>query len=88
MTSIIYETENGVFYFDKTESVECLNQYLSSHKLEDAAKILEFISNSQDDPIRLPDNFDWFGYIAMYLTNEGKGSVNCKICQVSFIFRA
>jgi len=78
MPSITYETENAVFYFDKTDTISRLNRYLSDHKIDEAVKTMNFVSNSPGDPIRIPDDYDHFGHIALDLIGKGKGLVQCR----------
>ncbi len=84
MTSILFQTENAIFEFDLTEVKESLNQYISEHNVDEAIQILDLISSSSDDPIKIPQEYDYFGYIALDLISKGKGSVTCKTCKKTY----
>lgn len=84
MTSVIFEVENATFEFDRNEVRELLNRYISEHKVDEAIQILDFISISSDSPIETPKVYDYFGYIALDLMGEGKGSARCKTCNQTY----
>lgn len=81
---ITYESENGVFEFDLSDVEDRLTHYASEHNIEDAAEILKFISSSPEDPVKIPEKYDYFGYIALDLLESGKGSVTCLPCDKNY----
>ena len=84
MTLVLFQTKNAVFEFDLTEVKERLNHYISEHNIDEAIQILDLISSSSDDPIKIPEEYDYFGFIALDLISEGIGSVNCKTCNKTY----
>ncbi len=84
MTSVLFQTKNSAFEFDLAEVKKRLNQYISEHNVEEAIQILGLISSSSDDPIKIPEEYDYFGYIALDLISKGKGSVTCKTCNKTY----
>ena len=81
---ITYETENGVFEFDLIDVEDCLRQLAYQHNVKDAAEILEFISSSPEDPIKLPEKYDYYSFITLDLLEAGKGLVTCKLCNKTY----
>ena len=81
---ITYETENAVFGFDQNDVEDRLNQLASQHNIDDAAEILKHIKSSSQDPVKIPEKYGYFGYIALDLLEAGKGSVTCKPCHKTY----
>ncbi len=84
MTLVLFQTKNAVFEFDLTEVKERLNRYISEHNVDEAIQILGLISSSFDDPIKIPEEYDYFGFIALDLISEGIGSVKCRTCSKTY----
>ncbi len=84
MTLVLFQTKNAVFEFDIAEVKERLNHYISEHNIDEAIQILDLITSSFDNPIKIPDEYDYFGFIALDLISEGIGSVNCKTCNKTY----
>ncbi len=84
MAKVRYETDDAIFEFDLLKVVERLNYYAAEHKVDEAAQLLDFIAESSDDSINIPEKYDYFGYIALALLSKGEGSVVCKTCKKAY----
>ena len=84
MSTVTYETENGIFHFDLSDVNERLNQYVSEHNVDDASNLLDLLKSSSGDTITIPEEEDYFGYIALNLINDEKGTVKCKTCNKAY----
>ncbi len=84
MKTVVYTTENGVFEFNLQDAIDRLHFYASEYKVDDPIEILDFLKQSREDPINIPPEKDYFGYIILDLLKERKGSVFCKTCQTSY----
>jgi hypothetical protein len=78
MSIIVYETETATFTFERDEITQILNR--SKNRTQETDDLLNLISSSTDDPIKIPAECECFVSIALDLLNEGKGSVFCKPC--------
>ena len=78
MDTLVHETETATFSFELDEITEILNR--SKNKTQERDELLNFISSSTKDPIKIPEECDYFASIALDLVNEGKGLVFCKPC--------
>ena len=81
MTAVIYETENARFEFSLIDATNRLDYYVSKHNVDEASDLFHFLSFCLDDPIRVPEERTYFGFIALDLLDEGKGTATCKICR-------
>jgi hypothetical protein len=83
MRDVIYETENAIFKFRFHDALEIIRHRAEREDVDDAFKLLEFFTASSTLPtIRItPEGQDYFGYIALDLLGQNKGSVTCKSCQ-------
>ena len=85
MTKVIYETQNAVFVIDYADATDTLKTYALEHKVDEAIELLKFIELSTKDPIVLPKEKDYFGFVILDLINKkGKGSVTCKLCNKTY----
>jgi hypothetical protein len=85
MTTVIYETDKGIFEFDLTDMIERLSVYVSQHRVNEANNLLDFLTSSPPDSIKIPKGkSELFGYIALDLLSQSKGSAYCKLCQKSY----
>ena len=82
MSTVMYENENATFNFGLDEITEILNR--SKNRTQEHDELLNFLSSSTDDPIKVPEECDYFASIALDLLNEGKGSVICKPCSKTY----
>jgi len=78
MDILIYETETATFSFKLDEITEVLNR--SKNRTQESDDLLNFLSSSSEDPIRIPEECGYFASIALDLISEGKGSAFCKLC--------
>lgn len=84
MAIVRYETDDTIFEFDLLKVMESLNYYATEHKVDEAAQLLDFIAESSDESMKIPEKYDYLGYIALDLLSKGKGSVMCKTCNKSY----
>ena len=82
MHTVIFETQNAIFYFDVPDAVSSLKYYAIEHKVSEAAKLLLSIESSSSESIKISS--DYFGYIVLDLLGKGKGSIFCKACQKTY----
>ena len=83
MHTTIFETQNGLFYFDVPDAINSLKYYAIEHKVSEAAKLLLSIESSSSESIKISSHY--FGFIVLDLLGKGKGSVYCKICQKTYL---
>lgn len=86
MRNVIYETENSIFKFLLPDVINRLTFYSTKHNVSEATELLNLISSSPDDPVRIPEKNNYFRFVCLYLVDQGKGSVICKICRKSYKF--
>jgi len=84
MITVLFETDTAIFKFDLTDVQERLRHYVSKHNVVEAAQQLEFLSVRTEKSIIVPDEYQYFGYIALDLINSGKGLVICKPCNTTY----
>ena len=84
MAKVRYESDDTIFEFDLLEVMEGLNYYATEHKVDEAAQLLDFIAESSDNSINIPEKYDYFGYIALDLLSKGEGLVMCKTCNKTY----
>ena len=83
MHTVIFETENGTFYFNVPDVITSLKYYAIEHKVSEAAKLLLPIESSSSESIKISSHY--FGYIVLDLLGKGKGSIFCKSCQNTYL---
>ena len=84
MAKVSYETDDALFEFDLVEAIETLNHYASEYKDDEAAQLLDFIAESPDESVTVPEKYDYFGYIALDLLSQEQGSIKCKLCSKTY----
>ena len=84
MANVRYETDDAVFVFNLLKVVERLDYYATEHKVDEAAQLLDFIAESSEECINIPEKYDYFGYISLDLLSNGEGSVICKTCNKTY----
>jgi len=82
MDILIYETDTATFSFERDEITQLLNR--SKNRSQERDDLLNFISSSTEDPIKIPEECYCFPSLALDLVNEGKGSVTCKPCSKTY----
>ncbi len=80
MRIIVFKTENAVFKFYRKDVLGHLINLTTENSVDEAARLLELISTASGETILIPNEHDYFGYIALDLIDAGKGSVTCKVC--------
>ena len=83
MHTVIFETQNAIFYFDDSDAISILKYYAIEHKVSEAAKLLLSIESSSSESIKISS--EYFGYIVLDLLGKGKGSIFCKACEKSYL---
>ena len=84
MRTVMYETERAVFKFNLPDVEDRLRHYANNHNVDDASRLLTFLSNKSSESIEIPKDSQYFGYIILDLLNAGKGSVTCKLCNRTY----
>ena len=83
MNTVIFETQNAIFYFDASDAISILKYYAIDHNVSEAAKLLLSIESSSSESTKISS--DYFGYIVLDMFGKGKGSVFCKPCQKTYL---
>jgi hypothetical protein len=83
MPTVIFETQNAIFYFDVPDAISSLTYYAIEHKVSEAGKLLRSIESSSSESIKISSHY--FGYIVLDLLGKGKGTVFCKPCQKTYL---
>jgi len=80
MATVYHETENAILYFDLRDVRQYLEYHASEYEFDEDTTLMSFLSSQAQESIKIPDEYGYFGYIAMELIRGSKGSVYCKIC--------
>ena len=80
MATIYHETENAILYFYLRDVREYLDYHAPEYEVDQVTTLMSFLSSQAQESIKIPDEYGYFGYIAMDLIGGSKGSVYCKIC--------
>jgi len=80
MNIVIFKTENAVFEFYRKDVKEHLINLTAENSVDEAVRLLKLILTASGETILIPNQHDYFGYIALELIDAGKGSVTCKVC--------
>jgi hypothetical protein len=80
MNTVIFNSENAAFKFDKKEVKERLICKQSEYDSDEVSQLLKLISTDGDETILNPHDHDYFGYVVLDLINAGIGIVTCNIC--------
>ncbi|MFX0199504.1 MAG: hypothetical protein ACFFCW_25560 [Candidatus Hodarchaeota archaeon] len=85
MATVIHETENAIFQFDLADTIKCLSAYAIQGGVNEANDLLDFLTSSPTDPVRIPEGrSELFGYVTLDLLSQRKGSAYCKLCQKTY----
>ena len=84
MRQVIYETETAIFRFDRPHVIEYLKKRVSEHPIDDVIKLIDFITSTPGETIKIPEKFEYFGYFVLTLIEENKGSIICKTCSETY----
>ena len=82
MSTVRYETDDAIFYFDLEDVEQILKHLLSENNIPEAVKLLRTISSNPADLI--PVTSSYFQFITLDLLNEEKGSVLCSACRKTY----
>ncbi len=85
MRRVIYETETAIFQFDRTHVMEHLKNRISKRPIDDVIQLIDFITSTPGETIKIPDEYDYFGYVVLTLIEENKGSIVCKTCNETYM---
>jgi hypothetical protein len=80
MNTVIFNSENAVFKFDKKELKERLFCKQSEYDPDEITQLLELISTDSDETILSSVGHHYFGFVVLDSIRGGKGSILCKIC--------
>jgi hypothetical protein len=80
MRNIVFKTENAVFKFYRKDVKEHLINLTAENNADEAVRLLKLILNASGETILIPNQHDYFGYIALDFIDAGKGTVTCKVC--------
>jgi hypothetical protein len=80
MKTVIFNTENAVFKFNKKEVRDHLFGKGSEYAPDEVPQLLELISTDSDETILNMDDNNYFGYVAMEFIGFRKGEATCKLC--------
>jgi hypothetical protein len=84
MRTVIYEIETAIFLLDRTLVMKHLKKQLAERPIDDVIKLIDFITTTPGETIKIPDEYDYFGYIVLTLIEENKGSITCKTCEQTY----
>jgi len=84
MRTIVFKTENAVFEFSRKDVLQHLNLLATEHDGDETVRLLKLISTASGETILIPNEHDYFGYVALDLIGAGKGSVACAACGKSY----
>jgi hypothetical protein len=80
MKTVIFNTENAVFKFDKKEVGDHLIGKNTKYALDGVSQLLKLISTDSDETILNSDAHSYFGFVALDFIGSGRGTAICKIC--------
>jgi len=84
MNTVIFNSENAVFKFDKKEVKERLICKQSEYDPDEITQLLEFFSTDANEILLNPDDHQYFGYVVLDLMGAGIGTATCDICGKSY----
>jgi hypothetical protein len=84
MTTVTYQTENGIFRFTVEEVREHIDPHEPQSDESDVAALLYSLSSASGDSITIPSEPGLFPYIALNLIRDSKGAAYCKICDKTY----
>ena len=78
MQTVVFETDNAIFYFGSSDAI-CHLKYYSEQKVREAIELLETISSSSSEVINIES--DYFAFVVLDLIRAGKGHAYCRACK-------
>ena len=84
MSKITYQTDEAIFEFDLPPAIEKLEHYSTEHNVDEARELINFIAESSEKSITIPEKYDYFSYVALDLLDQKNGSIKCKSCNKTY----
>ena len=84
MNTVIFNSENAAFKFDKKEVKERLICKQSEYDPDEITQLLELFSTDASETFLNSDDHHYFGHVAADLIGAGLGTVTCKICKKTY----
>ena len=81
MKTVIFNTENAAFKFDKKEVRDYLIGKKTKYAPDGVSQLLKLISTDIDETILISDDHYYFGFVAIDLIGKGMGAVTCNSCE-------
>ena len=82
MSTVRYENDDAIFYFDVRDVERILKQIISEHDVPGAVRLLETIASHPADLI--PIRSSYFPLIILDLLKESRGTIQCKACRRTY----
>jgi len=79
--TVIYETSTSIFRLNQSDVINRLKVHSKEYNVSQATELLSLITTSSEDPVMIPEKNNYFRYICLYLVDQGKGNLICKICR-------
>ena len=64
--------------------MEHLKKRVSERSIDDVIKLIDFITSTPGETIKIPEKYNYFGYVVLTLIEENKGSITCKTCNETY----
>ena len=80
MKTVIFNTENVLFKFDKKEIIDHMISPKSGYDSYEVSQLLKLISTNSGEIILSSFGHHYFGHVAVNLIGSGRGTAICKIC--------
>ena len=84
MNTVIFNSENATYKFDKKEVKERLICKQSEYDPDEITQLLELFSTDASETFLNSDDHHYFGHVAADLIGAGLGTVTCRICKKSY----
>jgi len=84
MSTVIFETEEAIFQFNRHAVMECLNHRKTLYEIKELDLLLDVIRSQPETATLSIEEHRYFGFIALDLINDGEGSALCKTCNKQY----
>ena len=84
MSTVIFETEEAIFQFNRHAVMECLNHRKTLYEIKELDLLLYVIRSQPETATLSIEEHRYFGFIALDLINDGEGSALCKTCNKQY----
>jgi hypothetical protein len=84
MKTVIFNSENAAFKFDKKKVKERIICKQSEYDPNEITQLLETFSTTASETLLNSDDHHYFGYVALDLIGSCIGTVTCQICGKSY----